>query len=168
MRVFNIPYDFLIFCFTTLVILGACLWIFFINLPILEALDDRGIEVRAEITALSDPYIVAQRGNYSRYGWRVDMSYRYQTQTGEWIADENTLVKQRARKLEVGQDFKVIYLPDRPEIHDSGLGNGYGGVGMIYALLMLAAVCAGMTVFHWVRLPRDWEGPQLWPPISNQ
>ncbi|MEM6634725.1 MAG: DUF3592 domain-containing protein [Pseudomonadota bacterium] len=165
MRVFNVPYNLLLFAVTTVTILGACLWIVFVNVPILDELDARGERTQAEVIWVGEPYIVFQRGNYSRIGWRVDMRYAYRTRSGIRVEDKKTFVKQSAKYLAVGRKFDLVYLPDRPSVHNSAYGNGYAGTGTIYALLPMAAVCAFMTLHYWRRRPSDWEGPRLWPPF---
>ncbi|MEM0949831.1 MAG: hypothetical protein AAGK37_20705 [Pseudomonadota bacterium] len=165
MLVFNIPYRLLLFACTTVLLIGCCLWIRFINMPILDELEARGEPAKAEVIWVGKPYWVWQRGNYSRGGWRIDMSYGYRTQADQWVVDEKTFVKQNATSLTVGRSFDVVYLPDEPEVQNSGYGNGYAGVGMIYALIPMVFVCAFMTLFYWRRRPQDWHGPRLWPPI---
>lgn len=167
MLVFNTPYRLVLFASTTLLLVGCCFWILFINIPILEQLEDRGKTVQAEVTWVGEPYWVWQRGNYSRGGWRVDIHYRYLTQAGQWIDDEKTFVKENAKNVKVGRSFSVVYLPEEPSVHDSNFGNGYAGVRMIYALIPLIGVCAFMTLFYWQRRPPNWKGPKLWPLISS-
>lgn len=167
MRVFNIPYRLFIFSLTTASILGACIWIALYNLPILKALEERGEAAVAEVTWAGEPYWVFQRGNYSRIAWRQDMRYAYVTRAGDRIEDAKTMTKHAARNLRVGRTFDLVYLPDRPHIHNSSYGNGYADVGMIYALLALGAVCAFMIFYCWRQRPADWEGPKLWPPLSH-
>ena len=167
MYIFNTPYRLLLFAALTPLLIGCCLWIRFINMPILEQLDARGETVQAEIIWVGDPYWVWQRGNYSRGGWRIDARYGYRTLAGEWIENQKTYVKQSATYLTVGRRFDVVYLPDDPAVHDSGYGNGYAGLGMIYALIPMILVSAFMTWFCWRRLPPDWAGPKLWPPLRS-
>ncbi|MEM9349124.1 MAG: DUF3592 domain-containing protein [Pseudomonadota bacterium] len=167
MRVFNIPYRLLLFASTTVLLIWCCFWIVLIHLPILDQLETRGNETQAEVTWVGEPYWVWQRGNYSRGGWRVDMHYRYSTEDGQSIEDKKTFVKQNAKYLEVGRRFDVVYLPEQPSVHHSDYGNGYAGLGMVYALIPLIGVCAFMTLFYWNRRPLNWKGPKLWPPISS-
>ncbi|MEM0948069.1 MAG: DUF3592 domain-containing protein [Pseudomonadota bacterium] len=166
MLVFNTPYRLLLFTSVTLLLIGSCFWIRFVNMPILEELNARGLTAQAQVVWVGEPYRVLRRGNYSRTGWRIDMKYQYRTQSGVLIEDEKTFVKQNAKRLTVGRTFDVVYLPDAPAIHNSAYGNGYAGAGMIYALLPLIAVCAFMTMFYWRRRPAEWTGPKLWPPIA--
>lgn len=167
MLVFNIPYRLLLFACLTLLLIGCCFWIRFINMPILDELDARGQTVQAEVIWVGEEYWVWQRGNYSRGGWRIDMRYRYRTLEGVLVEDEKTFVKQSATYLNVGRTFEVVYLPEDPAVHNSGYGNGYAGLGMIYALIPMIAVSAFMTIFYWRRRPPDWNGPKLWPPLTS-
>lgn len=167
MKVFNVPYRLFMFALLTVSTCFACLFILVVNMPILNALEARGIHTQAEVLSITRPYVIFQRGNYSRIGWRQDMRYGYLTQAGDWIEDEKTLVKQNARTVHVGRQFDLVYLPDRPHVHDSDLGNGYGGMGMLYALSIMSLFCAGLSVILARRLPEGWGGPKLWPPLSN-
>ncbi|MEM9433040.1 MAG: DUF3592 domain-containing protein [Pseudomonadota bacterium] len=168
MFLFNTPYRLFLFACLTLLLIGCCFWIRLINMPILDALEARGENTRAEVTWVGEPYWVWQRGNYSRGGWRVDMVYKYRTRAGAVIEDRKTLVKQNAKNLKPGYRFEVVYLPDDPTTHDSQLGNGYAGPGMIYALIPMIFVCIGMTVFYWHRRPPGWAGPKLWPLLASR
>lgn len=167
MLIFNIPYRLLLFACLTPVLIGLCLWIWLINMPILEKLDARGETAQAEVIWVGEPYWVWQRRNYSRVGWRIDMRYHYRTLDGQWIEDETTFVAQNAKTLKVGRKFEVVYLPEEPATHNSKYGNGYAGLGMIYALIPMIAVCAFMAFFLWYRQPSTWQGPKLWPPFRN-
>lgn len=168
MWIFNIPYRLLLFAGLTVALIVVCFMIKFINMPILDALDERGHATQAEVIWVGEPYWVWQRGNYSRGGYRIDMRYAYVTRDGQRIEDEHTMVKQNARSLVVGRRFDLVYLPEDPVIHDSDYGNGYAGIGMIYALIPMIAVCAFMAVFFWWRLPPGWQGPKLWPPLRAE
>ena len=167
MKVFNIPYRLFMFALLAVSTCVACLFILIVNMPILNDLEARGIHTQAEVLSISAPYMIFQRGNYSRVGWRQDMRYGYHTQDGQWIEDEKTLVKQNAKTVRAGRKFDLVYLPDRPHVHDSDLGNGYGGMGMVYALSIMSLFCLGMAVVLARRLPKGWDGPKLWPPLSN-
>lgn len=166
MLVFNTPYRLLLFATLTVLLVGCCFWIRFINMPILDELDAVGETTRAEVIWVGQPYWVWQRGNYSRGGWRIDMRYRYLTLGGRWIEDEKTFSEQSATYLEVGRTFEVVYLPNEPDVHNSSYGNGYADVGMIYALLPMIALSAYMTFYYWRRRPANWQGPRLWPPLA--
>ncbi|MEM1389256.1 MAG: DUF3592 domain-containing protein [Pseudomonadota bacterium] len=166
MLVFNVPYRLLLFAGLTAALIVCCFCIWLINMPILEALDARGEKTQARVEWVSEPYWVWHKRNYSRGSYRIDMVYSYQTRDGQRIEDEKTLVKQNARNLTPGFTFDVVYLPDDPAIHDSDYGNGYAGLGMIYALIPMIGVCAFMTVFFWRRRPPNWQGPKLWPPFQ--
>lgn len=167
MLIFNTPYRLFLFGCLTPLLIGGCFWIWLVSMPILGELEAKGETAQAEVTWVGEPYWVWGRSNYSRGGWRIDMRYHYETRDGLRVEDEKTFVKQNATNLRVGRTFDVVYLPDDPSVHDSNYGNGYAGLGMIYALLPMIAVCAFMTVFLWRRCPPDWTGPKLWPLIST-
>ncbi|MEL6171051.1 MAG: DUF3592 domain-containing protein [Pseudomonadota bacterium] len=167
MLVFNVPYRLLLFAILSVLLISLCFWIRFVNMPILEELDSRGETAKAEVIWVGEPYWVWQRGNYSRGGWRIDMRYAYRTLNGRLLKDTKTFVKQNAKNLRVGRTFDVVYLPSDPIIHNSKYGNGYAGLGMIYALIPMIAVCAFMTFFYWRKRPPNWQGPKLWPLIKS-
>lgn len=167
MRVFNIPYGLFIFGLTSFVLFGACIWIAFYNVPILNALEEHGEPAQGEVIWVGEPYWVFQRGNHSRIAWRQDMRYVYVTRAGQVIEDEKTFSKHGRSGLRVGITFDLTYLPNTPHIHHSDYGNGYGGWGMLYMLLGLGAVCSFMSFYYWRRCPDDWDGPRFWPPLSH-
>ena len=89
MRFFNVPYRFFALAVVTSVILVSCLWIAIVDLPLLQALDDRGISVEAEIVWVDEPYRnwLGRQNNTS--GLRQDIVYAFRTEQGELIEESS-------------------------------------------------------------------------------
>ena len=166
MRFFNVPYRFFALAVVTSVILVACLWIAIVDLPLLQALDDRGISVEAEIVWVDEPYRnwLGRQNNTS--GLRQDIVYAFRTEQGELIEESSNKKKRYAKGLTLGRTFYVTYLPDRPRVYHSDLFKGYAGVGMIKALFILATGTGLIAAYLWVRMPRSWSGPSLRTTVS--
>lgn len=166
MRFFNIPYRLFALAIVTVLILGGCFWIAIVNLPILKALDHRGINVEAEIIWVGEPYRNWLRRQNNTGGLRQDIVYAFRTERGELIEGSVNKKKRYATGLTLGRKFSVTYLPDRPHIYHSDLFKGYAGVGMIQALLILATATGLIVAYLWLRMPSSWSGPNIRPIIS--
>jgi len=150
----------------TVVVLGGCVWVAIVNLPILRALDDRGITGEAEITWVGEPYRNWLGRQNNTGGLRQDIVYTFQTEQGALIEGSVNKKKRYATGLTLGRKFSVTYLPDRPHIFHSNLFKGYAGVGMIQALLILATITGVIVAYLWWRMPSSWRGPSLLPIFS--
>ena len=64
----------------------------------------------------------------------------------------------------VGRAYEGTGVADRFAVHER---IGSGGMGMVYALSIMSLFCLGMAVVLARRLPKGWDGPKLWPPLSN-
>ena len=166
MRFFNVPYRLFALAIVTSVILVACLWIAIVNLPLIKALDDRGVNVEAEIVWVGAPYRNWLGRQNNSGGLRQDIVYAFRTEQGALIEGSVNKKKRYATGLTLGRKFSVKYLPDRPHVYHSDLFKGYAGVGMIKALLIMATVTGMIVAYLWLRMPREWRGPSLRPIVS--
>ncbi|MEM0936693.1 MAG: DUF3592 domain-containing protein [Pseudomonadota bacterium] len=138
----------------TTAILGICILIPFRNVPILAALDARGIATQATITEVGEPY---RRKWRSRGHRSQDFSYRYQSADGVWHQAEMTRIRRNSRTLHVGYEFELVYLPDRPQVHNSALQSRYADMGMVWLLLPLAALCGWRAWVERRVVIREWS-----------
>ncbi|MEL6236949.1 MAG: DUF3592 domain-containing protein [Pseudomonadota bacterium] len=160
MRIFNIPYKAFITGLTSLLILGGMGWIEIVNRPILAALEREGVPATAEITemvAFWHLYRTVERPFKRVY-------YVFTTADGQEVEGSRTQTKSEWRRLRIGGPVEVVYLPDRPHIHSASISHGYAGRWMIWLLLPLMLLCAGLSRWYW---RRNYTGPpRLWPPIQ--
>ncbi|MEM9123737.1 MAG: DUF3592 domain-containing protein [Pseudomonadota bacterium] len=166
MRFFNVPYRLFMLGLITLLLPLMCAWIALVNLPLLEALEQRGKTTTAQIVWAGEPYWDWSGRASNSGGMRQVIRYGFHTEQGEWIERSVNRKVRYSRELTVGRTFDVTYLPDRPNVFHSTLFKGYAGVGMIKALLLLAGGTGLVTLYLALRMPQGWRGPRLRPVVS--
>ncbi|MGF1463971.1 MAG: DUF3592 domain-containing protein [Maricaulaceae bacterium] len=135
----------------------------FDTVPLVKALEERGVRVQGEITEISAPYRVRWRSRGARV---QDIHYRFEVR-GAVYEGEVRESRQTARRFRVGAPLGVDYLPEAPARHRSVL---HGRPTRSYVLNVTAILGGGgfLLAAFWIwRMPRDWR-PRLWPLLSNE
>ena len=161
-RFFNVPYRFFVVALIGPLCLGMSAWILVVRMPVQEALEARGVTAVA-VVETSYNY----RDHRPTRGGRTEViTYRFTTADGRVLTPKMRKSYNYDRPVEVGRRIEVTYLPDDPAKHFTSLRPHYTRAAMAYLLLPLALVGFGLAVHYRRQVPRGWEGPKLWPPVS--
>ncbi|MEO1152729.1 MAG: DUF3592 domain-containing protein [Pseudomonadota bacterium] len=160
-RLFNVPYPMVLTLLLGVLFLGMSAWVLIVRMPVQEALDARGVTTVAVVEATRN-----YRNHRPTTSGRTELvTYRFETADGQVLTPTLRKSYDYRRPVKVGREIEVTYLPDRPEAHFTSLRPVYTRKEVAYLLLPMALVAFGLGLYYARQLPRDWEGPKLWPPI---
>ncbi|MEM8935371.1 MAG: DUF3592 domain-containing protein [Pseudomonadota bacterium] len=136
-----------------------------VRIPFEDALDARGVETQAEITGFSEPFKTRRRARGER---SQKVFFQYTDRRGEVFEAEIVKNRRKVRRMALGDQFTVRYLPEapwrhRPSIQTINEGREAVKLGAIGALLLIP-----LGAFFILRAPSHWSGPRLWPPFSDE
>ncbi|MEM1064862.1 MAG: DUF3592 domain-containing protein [Pseudomonadota bacterium] len=160
-RIFNMPFRMAVALFMVPLLLFMSAWILIVRMPVQEALEARGVTTVAVVEAVStyrDP-------RPTRGGRREVVTYRFTTANGQVFTSTLKRSYNYNRPVTVGRRIDVTYLPEDPDAHFTSLHPYYTREAVAYLLLPIALLLLGIGAYESRRLPREWEGPRLWPPI---
>lgn len=160
--IFNMPYRMALLVGLLILFPGMMLWIWFVNVPILDRLEREGQRTVAHVTFVSAPY---DRVRATRGGGQRDIHYQFSAADGTQVEGVITEYQHVRRVTQVGDTFGITYWPRLPQVHDTDRGGRYGGTEMLIPLAVLWLVIVGLMIHEWRNRPDPWEGPKLWPPV---